>query len=239
MTPCPALRWPTLCCVCHGWARSRVCGACSARFAAPAERCRRCALRVPTGVHTCADCSAQPPPFSAAVAGADYGFPWQGVIGRFKFHEGLDVADALAGLLAQAVARRAAAAQPPPLPACVLPMPLGRRRLGERGFNQAALLGRLTAARLGLRFDDGLLQRVVETEHQAGLPRAARQAAVLGCFAVDPSRSHPLRGRPVALVDDVMTTGASAAEATRTLLAAGAASVQVWTFARTPPPSDA
>lgn len=234
MTQHPALPWPTLCCVCHGWARSRICDACSSRFAPQRPRCVRCAARVPQGVATCAACSAAPPPYVRSSVVADYAFPWHAVIGRLKYREGLDVADALAGLLADAV--QAGGGE---LPALVMPMPLGHQRLRERGYNQAAELSRRVARRLRLPHPPDLLHRVAETAHEALLTRAERQQAVLGCFAVDPARSHPLRGRVVALVDDVVTTGATAAEASRTLLAAGAAAVHVWAFARTPPPSDA
>lgn len=246
--PAPAARrgWPTLCAVCHGWARARVCETCCARFAPRLPRCNRCGLRVPTGVRTCADCSTAAPPFARAVVVTDYVFPWPGVIGRFKYREGLDLAGALAELLAQAVAADAAdpvapevgAAAVVPAASLLLPMPLTPARLGERGFNQSAQLARRVARALHLPWADALLQRVADTDHQAGLGRAARQQAVRGCFHVPPERSHPLRGRHLALVDDVVTTGATAAEATRTLLSAGAASVQVWAFARTPPPDE-
>ncbi|URI09335.1 ComF family protein [Aquincola tertiaricarbonis] len=237
--PPPARGWPTLCGVCHGWARSRVCAECAARFAAWRPRCGPCGLRVPTGVHTCAECSAQPPPFARTVVVADYGFPWQALIGRFKYREGLDLAGALAALLARAVAEaEAEATEHDATPRLVLPMPLSPARLAERGFNQSAELARRVARVLGLPCADALLRRVADGGHQAGLGKAARQRAVQGCFHVPPERSHPLRSRHLALVDDVVTTGATAAEATRTLLAAGAASVHVWAFARTPPPSD-
>ena len=239
--PARAWGWPTLCAVCRGWGRARVCEACSARFAPSLPRCDRCALRVPTGVHTCADCRAQPPPFARTVVVADYGFPWKTLIGRFKYREGLDLGGALADLMVRAVLADAAGAPPAvqvPAPGLVLPMPLTAARLAERGFNQSAELARRLARTLGLPCADGLLRRVADGGHQAELGKAARQRAVQGCFHVPPERSHPLRGRHLALVDDVVTTGATAAEATRTLLSAGAASVQVWAFARTPPPSD-
>ncbi|MEF7614785.1 ComF family protein [Aquincola sp. MAHUQ-54] len=228
------LQWPTLCCICRAWGRSRICGPCESRFAPPAARCPRCASRTPEGVSVCANCQRQPPPFDRCIVVADYGFPWDAVIGRFKFHDGLDLADALAALLARAVAAAAA-----PAPALVLPVPLGPERLAQRGYNQSAELATRSARRLGLACDTTLLQRLVDTPHQAQLPLQARRSSLLGCFGVDPAHSHPLRGRTVAVVDDVVTSGATAGEAARSLRAAGAASVQVWAFARTPPPSDA
>jgi predicted amidophosphoribosyltransferase len=78
----------------------------------------------------------------------------------------------------------------------------------------------------------------VDTPHLADLPREERASAIRGAFAIARGASATLQGRSVALVDDVMTTGATAAEATRTLLAAGTSTVQLWVFARTPAPAD-
>lgn len=230
----PGLGWPTLCCVCHAWSEGRVCPDCSARFLRPGPRCRRCALRLPAGIDECTDCRRRPPPFEHTVVAADYAFPWDGIVTRFKFHDGLDLADALAALLADAVR----GAQRPPV-ACVLPVPLGPARLAERGYNQSALLARRTAQRLGLPAREDLLQRLVDTPHQTGLALKARRAGLRGCFSVPAHLGGALRSRVVALVDDVVTTGATAEEAARTLVAAGVQQVQVWAVARTPPPSDA
>jgi ComF family protein len=116
----------------------------------------------------------------------------------------------------------------------LLPVPLAPRRLAERGYNQAWELTRRVARTLRLRADASLLLRPVETAHQAELERVQRLANLRGAFMVDPRRRDALAGRRVALVDDVMTTGATAREAARTLLRAGAASVDIWVIARTP-----
>jgi ComF family protein len=228
----PALQWLGRCVVCRQWADSRCCADCVARFAAPRPRCMRCAIGVPSAVTTCADCLRAPPPFACAVAAVDYAFPWADVIGAFKFAGSVDRAAALADLLA--VACRAAAAGVD----WVLPVPLAERRLAERGYNQAWELARRVARRLGVPARPDVLQRWVETPHVADLPRDARAAAVRGAFGVDPRHAHRLRARRVALVDDVMTTGATVAEATRALHDAGATDVQVWVLARTPRPDD-
>jgi ComF family protein len=228
-------RWPTPCCVCHAWNRDRICSDCRQRFAPRVPRCERCALRVPQGVAVCAGCVQAPPPFDRSIVAADYAFPWDGVIARFKFRDGLDIADALAALVADAVEAAGEAGRP----VLVLPVPLGPARLAERGYNQSAQVAARAARRLDVPCHTTLLRRLVDTPHQSALPLKARQAAVRGCFGVDPAQSHPIRGHTVALLDDVMTTGATVAEAARTLKAAGAAAVHVWAIARTPPPSDA
>jgi ComF family protein len=184
---------------------------------------------VPAGIDQCGTCIAHPPPFSHAVAAVDYGFPWSGLVTALKFHAALDTAQALADLMADAVLERGV-----PLPQAIVPVPLGADRLAERGMNQAWELARRVAPRLHLGADAGWLLRRVETPHLADLPRAERERAIRGAFAVAPGAAARVRGQSIALVDDVLTTGATASEAAQTLLAAGAASVQLWVVARTP-----
>lgn len=208
-----------------------MCGDCRARHAAVRPRCAACAIVVPAGVARCGACLAAPPPFALAVAAVDYAFPWSGLVTAFKFHAALDLAEPMADLMAERVR-----AQTDSLPSCVLPVPLGRSRLAERGMNQAWELARRIAKRLDLATDAALLERHVDTPHLADLPREDRGRAIRGAFALTPGASTRVRGQALALVDDVMTTGATAAEAARALLAAGAGSVQLWVFARTPAP---
>ena len=228
---------PSLCALCHGWSRSgRLCAACCARFVMPATRCRSCAIRVPQAVLRCHDCQRQPPPFARALVAVDYAYPWDGLLQRFKFGTALDLRDALAGLLAHAV--QADDEPLPQLPQLLVPLPLSRKRLRERGYNQSSLLARGLAQRLGLPVEDGVLRRLVDTPPLSAHDRRTRARLVRGCFGVVASRAARLRGQRVALVDDVLTTGASAAEAARVLLDHGAAQVLVYAFARTPAPQD-
>jgi ComF family protein len=220
---------PTQCAVCRGWSARRVCADCVQRHAAPRPRCSGCAIGVPAGVQRCGACVTAPLPFAQAVAAVDYGFPWSGLVTALKFHAALDLCDGLAQLSADAVRHHAA-----PLPQLVLPVPLGAERQAERGMNQSWELARRVAARLQLRSHAALLMRRVETPHLADLPRDERARAIRGAFALAPGATASLRGTSVALVDDVMTTGATAAEAARALLNGGATSVQLWVFARTP-----
>lgn len=220
---------PTQCAVCRGWSARRVCADCLTRHAAVKPRCSGCAIGVPAGVQRCGACIAAPLPFAHAVAAVDYAFPWSGLVTALKFHAALDLSDGLALLLADAVRTHAAA-----LPSLVVPVPLGASRQAERGMNQAWELARRVAAQLRLRSHAGLLVRRVETPHLADLPRDERARAIRGAFALAAGATTAVSGQHIALVDDVMTTGATAAEAARALLSGGAASVQLWVLARTP-----
>ena len=191
---------------------------------------------------TCGACLQQPPPFSHCTALADYGFPWDRLIARFKFHQQPE----LAGLLADALAdvleevRDDGLQQAPtrPRPHWVLPVPLSPARLAERGYNQAWELARRVGARQRISAHAGWLQRLRDTPHQVGLSRTAREANLHDAMWVPPEGQRAVAGCQLALVDDVMTTGVTAAAASRALLAAGAAGVQVWVLARTPAPGD-
>lgn len=175
------------------------------------------------GQDLCGRCQLTPPPFAQAVAALDYAFPWDRLVSRWKQSGELS----LVGLFAPLMRQTLLVAPPVDL---VLSMPASAARLRERGYDHALLLARAVDARA----DGTLLRRWRDTPHQTGLDRAARQANLRGAFMLAPGRRAAVQGRHVALVDDVMTTGASVSEASRTLLHAGAASVSLWLLARTP-----
>jgi ComF family protein len=220
---------PQQCEVCRQWSGSALCADCVTRYAAPRPRCACCGITLGLPAPRCGDCLRDPPPFEHTVCVADYAFPWDALIGDFKFHRRAELASLLAARLVAAV--RAAALPPPAL---VLPVPLSPGRLAERGYNQAWEVARRTAAALQLPTDATLLQRPLETAHQAELGRSERQRNLRTAFMADPRRRAALQGARVALVDDVMTTGATAREASSVLLRAGAAAVDLWVLARTP-----
>ncbi len=224
-----ALVLPSQCAVCRGWGHQRLCAACLGRYAAVRPRCRQCAIGVPEGVALCGACLSQPPPFDRTIAALDYDHPWDELVQRFKFHAALDLAGVLAERLLAAVRQGDVAP-----PDWLLPVPLAAGRLRERGYNQAWELARRVARRLPCASDAHLLLRMKDGPHQLALPPEKRAANVHGVFALEPRRRQEVQGRVVAVVDDVMTTGATAAEIARTLKQAGARSVQIWVLARTP-----
>ena len=183
------------------------------------------------GVALCGRCVRSPPRFDSAIAAVDYSHPWDRLISDFKYRGALDLCDALCDLLMSAHQRHAGDA-----PDWLLPVPLGALRLRERGYNQSWELARRCARQLGCPTDAAMLLRIRETPHQLSLPRERRLANVRGAFAIEPSRRAEVAGRRIALVDDVMTTQATADELSRELLDAGAQSVQLWVVARTPAP---
>ena len=234
------LLWPSACRFCGqwtGWRRRSWCDDCQAHFvtAAPAiVRCQRCALPAPDPASThpwqCITCSVEAPPWARAWAALDYGFPWARCIADFKYHAEPALAPTLARLLAQALP------QTPPWD-LLLPVPMSEGRWLERGYNQAALLTRELSRQTGRPWQDQTLRVLKghdDSVHQARLDREARQARLRGTMWVPPAQARALVGRHVLVVDDVMTTGATLAEATRALMSAGAARVDVAALARTP-----
>lgn len=159
----------------------------------------------------------------------DYGFPWDRLLSHFKFSHRVELADALLDRLDAALD-----SAEPPGPDWLLPVPLAHERLAERGYNQSWELARRLARRRNLRCDPKLLLRIRNTPHQTDLPAERRAANMRGAFAVEPSRLAAVRGCRVALLDDVMTTGATLQELARMLRQAGAVHVQAWVLARTP-----
>lgn len=217
---------PSQCAACHAWPTERVCPACVARFAQPATRCQRCALRVPKGVTVCGTCLRSPPPLDACLAAVDYAYPWANALSDFKFRGDPGWTDSLASLLRNTpgVEDAVTAADR------VVPIPLSTDRLRTRGFNQSALLAQRLA---GSKTDSETLLRLHSTEAQSGLPRAQRLRNLQGAFAVEPARARDLRGQRIVLLDDVMTTGATLEAAALPLRQAGATHIIGVVLART------
>jgi ComF family protein len=189
---------------------------------------------MPVAVPRCGACAAQAIAYTRCIAGADYTMPWDRLITDFKFHQRTDLAVALSQLVLRAVRGACTDIAAPHWPALLVPVPLSRERLRERGYNQAWELTRRLGRALRTEATPRVLQRSRDTAHQIGMTRAERERNLRDAFWVEPARRSDLAGRHVALIDDVLTTGATAHAAALALTRAGAAAVDVWVVARTP-----
>lgn len=186
---------------------------------------------MPAPTPSCGECLREPPAFERCITLADYVPPWPELIAAYKYRQQIDLAAALADSLGDALDRAPDAAGPAaPL---VVPVPLSRERMHERGFNQAWEIARRIARRRGWPATATLLQRVRDTAHQTGMSRDERARNLRDAFWVD-DRGRRLAGQSVALVDDVLTTGATAQAAALALRRAGASAVELWVLTRTP-----
>lgn len=172
----------------------------------------------------CGACLSAPPHFDETICAFRYAYPLDRLVQAYKFNANLNLLPLFADALARAIKSRTTQ----PSPDIIIPLPLGSKRLRERGFNQSSLLAQHVAKTLGIPFDARGMLRVRETPPQSGLSRVARLKNVRGAFDC----AHRLDGKRVALVDDVMTTGATLSEAAKTLKKAGAAHVSAWVIAR-------
>ena len=169
---------------------------------------------------------AEPPVFRRARSVARYDGTARDLVHRLKYSDRLDLARALGAMMARSGSELAGSAD------VIVPVPLHRWRLWTRRFNQSMELARAISSAHGVRCDPGLLHRVKRTRPQVGLTRAQRGDNLQGAFRVPDDAKARLAGRGVLLVDDVLTTGATANACSRALLRGGAASVDVLTFAR-------
>jgi ComF family protein len=191
--------------------------------------CRICGFpfELDPGVDSlCGVCLRKPPPYDRARAVLAYDAGSRGLVLAFKHADRTEAAPAFAGWMARA-GHELLADDP-----LLAPVPLHRWRLFRRRYNQAALLANALAKRTGLEVVPDLLQRTRNTPSQGRMTAAGRRRNVTGAFRVHARHRHRLRGRRVLLVDDVLTTGATAAACARVLRRAGAAGVDVLTLAR-------
>lgn len=187
--------------------------------------CPVCALPTPSA-EVCGRCLRHPPLFDRTVAVFGYLFPLDKLIQAMKYGEQLALADAFAQKLARVIDKN-------DLPDCIIPMPLHPVKLRVRGFNQSLLLASGTARKFNLELLPDTCKRVRDTPPQSALPWKERKRNMRDAFHCDAD----MAGRHVALVDDVLTTGASLNALAEALRKQGASRVSAWVVARTLPHS--
>ncbi|MFT5532560.1 MAG: ComF family protein [Candidatus Paceibacteria bacterium] len=224
---------PSDCALCGLTAPGILCEPCKAQFFQhTAQRCRHCAL--PTAAApVCGACLRNPPAFDATIVAADYQAPIDQLVLALKFGAALPLASLFGNLIKDAM--RTSLLDHSDWPDLLAPVPLGPKRLIERGYNQALEIARPLARSLTLPLLPSLLMRVRDTEAQAAMPAQQRHHNLRAAFVVTESLIETVSGQHVGVVDDVMTTGATLNELALTLKRSGARRVTNLVFARTPP----
>ena len=218
--------FPTSCRLCRaaGEPGLELCSACREELPWLHHACQGCAMPLPPDADAtiCARCQNTTSSIDECRALFTYHPPVDGWIQRLKFEQDLALGRLLGTLLADSVSSDADTAS-----MSILPVPLHRKRLSERGYNQAMEIAR-PLVRRGYRIETRCCRRAVNTDAQSGLSAASRKGNVRGAFLT----TQPLDGRQFVLIDDVLTTGSTLNELARTLKRGGAQSVKAWVVAR-------
>ncbi|MBL8500586.1 MAG: ComF family protein [Nitrosomonas sp.] len=213
------------CLLCGITADEDFCGACQRDLPQlPTQYCPVCLRPVPAG-EICGACLKKPPAFTRTIAALRYTFPADALIHALKYQTNLAIAPVLAHLF---MARLEAVET---MPDVIVPMPLHPIRLRERGFNQAMEIARYIAKQTDITLLPDGCSRIKHTLPQAGLPWKERPKNIRKAF----SCTMDLSGKHVAVVDDVMTTGATLNELAKVLQRQGATEISNWVIARALP----
>ncbi|MCK7576215.1 MAG: ComF family protein [Chromatiales bacterium] len=221
--------FPPTCLLCGapGEAGRDLCAGCALDLPYNLRACARCArpflVPLPDGA-ICGDCERRPPPFEACLTAFRYEGAVPFLITGAKFRGKLNAARLLGQCLAE-YARESA----DDWPEALIPVPLHPRRQRTRGYNQALEIARVTGRALSIPLEPRCVTRTLATQPQVGLTARARRRNIRGAFKA----TGDLKGRHLAIVDDVMTTGGTVSELSQVLIDAGAARVDVWAVART------
>lgn len=221
---------PASCALCGDNGNTGLCKGCREQFLQTRPRCRQCAIPLPYDAPNCGACLKQTPAFDATIVAADYAPPIDQLVLALKFGGRLELAPLFAGLIHDALCRVGL----PDTSMLMIAVPLGQRRLTERGFNQALEIAKPLARSLGTQLKARAVVRQRDTVAQSLLHPDERHKNLRDAFAVCGSAAEHIRDRHIAVVDDVMTTGETLNALAVALKRAGAASVTNLVLARTP-----
>lgn len=221
-----SLHFPSICVLCNQFHQSKhaVCNFCIEFMPQLGLACQHCATPLAdTGSLICGQCIKTPSHFDHAYIVYKFEEPLRGLIHQFKYHNGLYLSSFLSHLIIKALP-----SQSNHQPQCLIPVPMHSKKIKQRGFNHAAVLTQKLAKKLQINYDLTSCQKIINTVPQASLDKKQRKKNLHHAFT-----SKRLSYQHVALVDDLLTTGATANELALTLKKSGVKRVDLWCCART------
>ncbi|MDH5181080.1 MAG: ComF family protein [Gammaproteobacteria bacterium] len=218
--------FPPTCMLCGaaGEAGRDLCNACHAALPRLTRPCPVCAKPLAGSEKlVCGECLKHPPPFEQTISAFRYTSPLAKLITDLKFNQRLAAARLLGDLLADELQANA-----PPMPECLIPVPLHPKRIRERGFNQSLEIARRVGKQLAIPVDADLCHRTRHTAPQTGLDAKARRQNIRHAFAL----RQPCRYKHIAIIDDVITTGHTVNETAALFRKQGVEQIRIWSVAR-------
>lgn len=222
---------PAQCLICQLSSHNQlICVHCRQALLQPRSCCQYCGLSLPTPADFCGDCIKQTHLFSRLHALASYHSPYPKLIKQLKYEKRLIAGELLGQLLALSLAQHFNEQEIKRFD-YLLAIPLHHKKLRQRGFNQAQLIANVVSAQLTIPLLPESVQRDKDTQPQEGLSRAKRRANLRAAFSVN--KNSLLQGKHIAVLDDVVTTGATINSLCQCLLAENVASITVFCICRT------
>jgi len=201
-----------------------LCSPCKKALLRRSESCPRCGLELSFGDKQCGRCASRPPVFDHCESVLSYTLEAGQLIRQLKYNQKTSIAHVMAYLLAEHLQNHRES-----LPEVIIPMPIHRNRLYRRGFNQTMEIAKYLGAILDIPVDYKCCQRTKQLESQTQFGAQSRRNNVRGVFRMLKEVAY----KHIAILDDVMTTGATADELTRVLKMAGVDNVEIWCCVRT------
>lgn len=219
------LRLPSICILCNQFHKNAlaVCFKCIELIQHLGPTCQQCSYPIfDTSYALCGQCVLKPPCFDRVIVAYPFEEPLRSLLHDFKYHEGLYLASFLCELMLRAWFAQSNMTQ------CLIPVPMHPKKLRVRGYNQAAVLTKRLAEKLGCPYDLTSCKKIINTRPQAQLDSEERQKNLQGSFSID-----PLPFEHVTVIDDLLTTGSTANELAKALKKSGVKRVDIWCCART------
>lgn len=216
--------FPHSCILCHEHSHRNIdlCIHCENELPLIQHHCHCCGIPLPSDIQICGKCLKRKPPFDKTYPLFHYKTPIIQMITSLKFHQQLVMSQVLGKLLAKHIILTQK-------PDYILPVPLHPKRLKERGFNQALEIARPMAKQLNIPIATNICKRVRNTQAQTSIPAKLRRKNVKEAFQM----IYPVQAKHIVILDDVITTGSTVLELSRTLRKAGAKTIEVLCCART------